>query len=379
VAGAVVGGPTDVGLDHERLRAGLRSGHRGAVRGRLGTRARGRQRRLAGGPGGGLGARRAVLLRSRSGRLGRLERLLAGRRGRGHGEGHRLAALGEPLGVGIHPLEHLAHRAAVEIAEHVDAELVQQRPELQSRLLGDETLEPRRAAGVVVLLRDDAGEEQPLHRAQIEGDEVPPQRRGADERHHERRDAVDPLERLDAVGDGVLLGVVEREAVGRLEHPLEHAPQRQGGAGRIGQVVEHLRELGDRRHPHLVQVEIGLAEPAERLRRQVVGGVLQAAGVEHLLEEGALGIHLDRFVGRAQRLVELGDELLAIGLLAVLRAHASSWETSPSERSAEAGGGTAPGCGDPSAPEAGRTSWSTRASSIDFFTPWSISKRRRGV
>ena len=167
----------------------------------------------------------------------------------------------------------------MEIRQDFNAELMEQRAELQASLLGDEAVEPGAFLGVVFLLRHHPGDEQPLHRAQIDGDVVATERRGADEGHDERRDAVDVLERLHAVRDRMLLGIVEREAVGRFEHPLEHPAEREGGPGWIGKVVEGFGEFGDRRDADFIEIEIRLAEPLVGPRRHVIRGVLEAAGV----------------------------------------------------------------------------------------------------
>ena len=83
----------------------------------------------------------------------------------------------------------------------------------------------------------------------------------------------------------VLAGMLEGEAVGRLEHGLEGAPQRQRGAGGIGEIVENLGQLRHGRDTDLVEVERTLEQSRERLLGHLRPGVLQAAREQDLFEQ----------------------------------------------------------------------------------------------
>ena len=146
--------------------------------------------------------------------------------------------------------------------------------------------------------------------------------------HHEGRNAVEVLEGLEAVRDRVLLGILEGKVVRRLEDTLQHPPQCQSRPRRIGQVLKGLAQFGHRRDPNLVQIEVTLQQSLERLLGQLIGRILEAAGVEHLLQDRPTDVRRNRLVLRSQRLVHLGDQLLAIGLLTFRCAHAFSWGSS---------------------------------------------------
>ena len=106
-----------------------------------------------------MGPRGAMLLGRGAGRLDSLLGVLARRGGRGHRKGEQFAALRHPLGFGIDSLQDLLDRSAVEVCQDLDAELVEQRSELQPGLLRDETVEPGALRRVILLLRHHTGEE----------------------------------------------------------------------------------------------------------------------------------------------------------------------------------------------------------------------------
>ena len=115
----------------------------------------------------------------------------------------------------------------MEAGHDIGTKLVEQRVEFEHVLLGDQPLEPRHLPSVVFFAGDHTGQIEARQRAQIERNHVPAERRRRDMMHHERGNAMDVLECLDAMGDRVLLGMVERKAVGRLKHALQHAAKRQ--------------------------------------------------------------------------------------------------------------------------------------------------------
>ena len=78
------------------------------------------------------------------------------------------------------------------------------------------------------------------------------------------------LQCLDAMRDRMLLGVVERKAVGRLKHALQDPSQRQRRPGRIRQALERLRKFRNRGDANLIEVEIALQQPRECFFRSVM-------------------------------------------------------------------------------------------------------------
>ena len=154
-----------------------------------------------------------MLLRSRPGSLGSICGPLAVFAG-GHGGrirgGQRLATLGKPvLGSRIDRLQQFLHRRPMDVGQYLNTKLVEQRTELDPRLLGNVAVQPRLLAGVVFFGGNDSRQIEGLHRSQIERHEMAAERRRSDIGHHKGRDAMEMLERLDAVGDRMFLGIVE--------------------------------------------------------------------------------------------------------------------------------------------------------------------------
>jgi hypothetical protein len=275
--------------------------------------------RLGPEPGGGSGGLRAgrpeILGRLAGGFSGPLAFLARGG-WRRDGRGQRLAPLRKPVLRGrIHRRDDLLDRRPVQVRQAIDAELVQQGGELHARLLRHEPLQTGHLAGVVLLLADDAAQVEPRERAAVERDEVPAECRRGDVMDDEGGDAVQVLERLETVRQRMLAGMLQGKAVGRLEDALQDPPQRERRPRRIGQVLQRLREFRHGRHPHLVEVERPLHEPGEGPLRHVGRSVLQAAGVERLIEQRPVGVGDHRLVGRPQGLVQLGHERTAGWLL----------------------------------------------------------------
>ena len=171
----------------------------------------------------------------------------------------------------------------MQAARDVAAKLMKQRTKLQTGFLRDESLQCQDFLRVVFLTSNDAGQIEAGKGPKIERNHVCAKRGRSDVLNNIRRDAVKVLERLDAVGNRVFLGMVERKAVGRLKHTLQHAPQSQRSPGRIGQFVQCFGQFSDRRHAYLIEVEITLQQTAEGLLSQIMRGVLKTAGEEHLL------------------------------------------------------------------------------------------------
>ena len=88
--------------------------------------------------------------------------------------------------------------------------------------------------------------------------------RGNHKRGHKAGHSLQSLQRLDAVGDSPLLGVLQGKAVCRLKNALQHTPQGKCRMRGIGELLQCLREFGNRRHPHLVEIEVVLTQLCKR-------------------------------------------------------------------------------------------------------------------
>ena len=163
-----------IGLYDKRLRSGLRSGDRLAIGGALGAGAGRGQGSLSCRTSCRLRTCGAVLLGSRSGSLCGTLSLFARRRGRRVRCRQRFAPLGKAvLGHRIDRLQHLLDGGTVEVGQHFDTKLVEQRTEFNSGLLGNKPLEAGHLSGIVFLLRDDAREIERRQGPAIERHEVP--------------------------------------------------------------------------------------------------------------------------------------------------------------------------------------------------------------
>ena len=141
----------------------------------------------------------------------------------------RLALRQPVLGLGVDFQEQLAGVGAVGIAADLDAELVQQRADLDALGLGDDALQAGHRARLELAVGDDADD---VHRDQepvVHGDRVSAERGLRDVGDDERRAAFELLQLLGRLADVLLLERFEVELVDALEHAVERLLESGGG------------------------------------------------------------------------------------------------------------------------------------------------------
>ena len=103
------------------------------------------------------------------------------------------------------------------------------------------------------------------------------------------------------------------EAVLRFKQSVQDLAEAAGGSERIMQALHQLGQLKRGCDPDLVPVKIVFKQLGQDLIGRLVGRVLQAAGVNEVLQHLAVGWGSDRFVMLFENLVELVEFLGAIG------------------------------------------------------------------